>query len=107
MEDDRNALGYGTRSTPNFFFLSVCQLTSIYINILNRDRIMLDPIKFHCGDVVVVNGKGEEGTACDLDEAQAVSFALFDCYDGSRGPRAVAKGQREVGTHGREDVLRH
>lgn len=43
---------------------------------------MLDPIKFHCGDVVVVNGKGEEGTACDLDEAQAVSFALFDCYDG-------------------------
>lgn len=44
--------------------------------------IMLDPIKLHCGDVVVVNGKGEEGTACDLDEAQAVSFAFFDRNDG-------------------------
>jgi hypothetical protein len=56
--------------------------TSIDIDVLNSDWIMLNAIKLHSSDVVVINREGVEWTAGDGDQTETVTLALLHVNDG-------------------------
>ncbi len=52
--------------------------TGIDINVLHRNRVVLNPIELHCTDIVVVNRESEERATGDRYETQTIAFASFD-----------------------------
>jgi hypothetical protein len=66
IEDNRNTLG------------------RIDVNVLDIDRIMLDTISFHEGQVVIINRECEEWPARDSNDTEPVALALLDIDDRKR-----------------------
>lgn len=53
-------------------------LTNIDVDILESLRIMFGPVQLDNGQVELVDAESEERTASNLDETEAVAFALLD-----------------------------
>lgn len=53
-------------------------LTNIDVDILESLGIVFGPVQLDNGQVVLVNAESEEWTASNLDETEAVAFALLD-----------------------------
>lgn len=59
-------------------------MSSIDINVLNSDRVVLDTVSLDEGQVVIINGEGKEGTAGGGKDAEPVALATLD-IDHSEG----------------------
>lgn len=57
-------------------------LTNIDVDILESHGIVFGPVQLDNGQVVLVNAESEEWTARNLDETEAVAFALLDGLQG-------------------------
>lgn len=57
-------------------------LTNIDVDILESHGIVFGPVQLDNGQVVLVNAESEERTASNLDETEAVAFALLHGLQG-------------------------
>jgi hypothetical protein len=59
-------------------------LSSINIDILDLDGIVLDTVGFHERDVVIINRESEKWSARDGNDTESVALSFLDIDDGER-----------------------
>lgn len=55
--------------------------TSVDIDVLDFNGVMFNAIRFHKGNVVIVDGESEERAAGNCENAQPVPLSLLDIYN--------------------------